>query len=1043
MEFHIRNLDTKASKYTVTKAIADVLHVCPGPFVTDPEQRPPNFDVTLHESECGGVRNKGTGTFTVTKTVGKQFDRLYHHGEISVVVEGRELRFRRTTNTVKRYLCLTLEKAPFIDPEIERERREKLNALDDSFVVAKVQIGTFYLPPKALPRDPRAFSVEWEQDLMQKSMARLYFEYDYRQLRIQIGDSAKEFTRYSVVVKFDRIRKLAIGWDFGNPYICFDLLTPPIFQREDIYRPEDRNFERGYRHRVGSLQPGHAAVSPYAHHLRIVLFNDSSYYGGDVLDKFYNFCDTAGLQPPIRDVKIDARREKFFEYGKLFKVAQWLRELNSNWRVAFQIEALLRNGIANTIEVLQLRPRIDDLIRRHGKIAAEVMRYFVEAAGNRPLAQPLEKCYEIVLQKKLLRPRLTTQGGRFFCHHVTFTPTRLLLEGPNVSQSNRVIRSFEGYEDFFLRVDFRDEDHLQYRWERDVDGISYLQERVGTVLKQGFDLAGRHFDFLAYSQSALRSHAVWYVSPFRHPEKGLVTAETIRASLGNFEEVIYSPSKYGARMAQAFTATDPSVKIHRDQWCDMEDIEENGILFTDGIGTISQGLSNMIWDALCRNYSDHGRNSVQPTAVCYMENTAHVELTASFACAIVVHPYLQYQIRFLGYKGVVSVDTQLEGIRMCLRPSMKKFSVPEQDYADIEIASAFGRPMVPHLNRCCRYLWCRQSLPNSLGGGDLDGDIYEVIQHGPLLVPEHHDPASYPTAKPFKLDRESTIVDVCDFIVEYINSDVVGLVSDKHITIAVLIHSSILRLFQDGVLDPACLKLAELHSKAVDYPKNGNKVDIVDMPRQLIPFKPDWHQIEQSTHRAVGYYESSRALGHMYRNIILEEIPDNPPNAELLNDPITKALQSHVRRQLGHLHHTDQGWIEPIYAGYREELTYISTTYSFSRTPLREEELVVGVILANCPDERYKKDRQYSMRESLSFLLNSTRLGIVGEVNETTSDEELRQKLARGWHTWTYSLQKALNQVPFERFGSRSFGLIALGLVLDCLVRLSGLPPLQ
>ncbi|KAG6331650.1 hypothetical protein ID866_7441 [Astraeus odoratus] len=1052
MEFDIRNLDTRASEYDVTKAIASVLHVCPGPFVTDQEQRPPNFDVKLHESECVGFSNKGTG-------------------EISVVVNNRRLKFYSNSNPVRNDLALKLEKAPFIDPDIEWELLKTLNALDDSFVVAKVQIGL------------HAF-------------------------------------HYVIYTNVEQ--------ELGS-------------QREDVYRPENKNFETGYRHRVGSLHPGHAAVAPYAHHLRIVLFNDSSYYGGDVLDKFYEFCRIAGLQRPIRDVRIDASGLKFFDHGKLLRVSKWLKELNTNWRVAFQIEALLRNGIANTIEVLELRPRVDDLIRRHGKSAAQIMRYFVEAAANRPRAQPLEKCYEAVLQRKLRRPRLATQGGRFFCHHVTFTPTRLFLEGPNVMQSNRVIRNFEGYEDFFLRVDFRDEDRLQYRWDRDVDGVSYLQERVGKVLKEGFDLAGRHFDFLAYSQSALRSHAVWYVSSFHHPEKGLVTADKIRGDIGTFDEVIFSPSKYGARMAQAFTATDSSVRIHKSQWRpDMPDIKENGILFTDGVGTISQELSNMIWDALC-------------------------------------------------YKGMVSVDTRLEGIRMCLRPSMKKFSVPETDYADIEIADAFGRPRVPHLNRplimvledrgapkeaflelqeeevsktrrahdsvelfaglelkpnllqrpldtpflaqlrscainhvlrdikyraripipdsymlvgvadegpayekeghknnpgdkepnwikgmclvsrspvihpgdiqrvyaigkppedqICLFGHLRnvvvfssigtRSLPNSLGGGDLDGDQYEVIQYGPFLVPEHHDPASYPTVSPFRLDRESTIEDVCDFIVEYINSDVVGLVSDKHITIADQSNY--------GVLDPACLKLAEMHSKAVDYPKNGNKVDLSRMPRQLIPFKPDWHQIEQPTHhRVVGYYESSRALGHMYRNITLEEIPDNPSDVEqVLSDPITKTLQTHVRRQLrGQQQRADQGWIDPIYMGYREELTYISTTYSFSRTPLREEELVVGVILANCSDGRYKRDRQYAMRESLSFLVHGTRLGIVGEVNETTSDEELKQNLARSWDAWTYSLQKAVNQSPSERFGSRSFGLIALGLVLDCLVKLNGLPPL-
>ena len=375
-----------------------------------------------------------------------------------------------------------------------------------------------------------------------------------------------ESTRHNVVVRFDRIRKLAIGRDYGNPCassilrvnerliykmadICFDLSTPPVFLKEDIYRPEDRDYESKYRERVCAMNDRHAAIAPYAHHLRIVLFDDGDGYNGDVLDRFSHFCRTAGLYPPVRGVEIDASCRKFFSQRELTSVARWLRELRTNWRIAFQIEALLRNGTANTVEVLELKPRVDELIRRHKDIAGEIMRYFAEAAANRPLVQPLQKCFETVLQRRLCRRRLGTHEGRFFCHHVTFTPTRLLLEGPNVTQSNRVIREYRGYEDFFLRVDFRDEDHLQYRWDRDVDATSYLQGRVGRVLKGGFELAGRSFDFLAYSQSALRSHAVWFVSPFHHHEKGLVTAKSIRAGLGDFHEVIYSPSKFGARMA--------------------------------------------------------------------------------------------------------------------------------------------------------------------------------------------------------------------------------------------------------------------------------------------------------------------------------------------------------------------------------------------------------------------------------------------------------------------------------------------------------------
>lgn len=59
----------------------------------------------------------------------------------------------------------------------------------------------------------------------------------------------------------------------------------------------------------------------------------------------------------------------------------------------------------------------------------------------------------------------------------------------------------------------------------------------------------------------------------------------------------------------------------------------------------------------------------------------------------------QYQIRFLGYKGVVRVDPELEGIQMRLRPSMEKFKVHDIHEADIEIARAFSSPGKMYLNR--------------------------------------------------------------------------------------------------------------------------------------------------------------------------------------------------------------------------------------------------------------------------------------------------------------------------------------------------------
>lgn len=138
---------------------------------------------------------------------------------------------------------------------------------------------------------------------------------------------------------------------------------------------------------------------------------------------------------------------------------------------------------------------------------------------------------------------------------------------------------------------------------------------MGGILKDGFSLATRTFEFLAYSSSALREHAVWFVNPFHHHEKGWINAEYIRSSLGDFSAVIHCPSKYAARIAQAFTATDPSVEITRDQWEETDDIGGEPYLFTDGVGTISSELGDMIWEALCAARDDSYRRNIKPSAV--------------------------------------------------------------------------------------------------------------------------------------------------------------------------------------------------------------------------------------------------------------------------------------------------------------------------------------------------------------------------------------------------------------------------------------------
>ena len=63
-------------------------------------------------------------------------------------------------------------------------------------------------------------------------------------------------------------------------------------------------------------------------------------------------------------------------------------------------------------------------------------------------------------------------------------------------------------------------------------------------------------------------------------------------------------------------------------------------------------------------------------------------------------------------------------------------------------------------------------LPSYLGGGDLDGDVYNVTVDERLHPPRTFPPAGYEPGKRRELDRPSTIDDVADFVVDYIISDV-------------------------------------------------------------------------------------------------------------------------------------------------------------------------------------------------------------------------------------------------------------------------------
>src|ERR1700733_5892511 len=178
------------------------------------------------------------------------------------------------------------------------------------------------------------------------------------------------------------------------------------------------------------------------------------------------------------------------------------------------------------------------------------------------------------------------------------------------------------------------------------------------------------------------------------------------------------------------------------------------------------------------------------------------------------------------------------------------------------------------------------------------------------------------------------------------------------------------------------MRLATLCSQAVNYAKNGNPVELhnCNLPKPLIKFKPDWHKAEVTGARKIDYYVSERALGHMFRNIELLD-PEKPveglpttPSESPLKDPISNVLAPLVQRVLNSdpdmdgaepESESENGHAEQLHEHYVREMRYICVTHTLVDAPdvrLKEEEVVLGTILANCVQSRWRSDRTYRMK---------------------------------------------------------------------------------
>ena len=252
------------------------------------------------------------------------------------------------------------------------------------------------------------------------------------------------------------------------------------------------------------------------------------------------------------------------------------------------------------------------------------------------------------------------------------------------------------------------------------------------------------------------------------------------------------------------------------------------------------------------------------------------------------------------------------------------------------------------------------------------------------------------------------------------------------------------------------MKLARLCSKAVDYAKNGNAVDLRNdcLPKKLIRFNPDWHKAEVTGARELDYYVSDRALGYLYRRIELSDPKKSVDGLATdetapLEDAITRAVAPYVRSTLNltsdegvaaEQASVDDGYAEQVHGHYVREMRYICVTHTLVDAPevrLTEEEVVLGTILANCTQSRWRTDRSYRMKLHAEELVDDIYAQVVqcGEGGfRAATEEQLRTALPHAWSAWCWT------QHHKDREYMQSFAVLILRIVFDCLKRLGGLP---
>lgn len=815
--------------------------------------------------------------------------------------------------------------------------------------------------------------------------------------------------------------------------------------------------------------------------------------------------------------------------------------------ILFQLQAMATNAYYHPGTVLALAQQLrrvfaTDKAAGRRPISVEAMKKLMkETPWPKPHGDPsmfevqaileyLRETEDKMASNELFRRALMgPTRNQALIHRVTITPSRCTLHGPELETNNRILRKYPDHHEYFLRLQFCDENGEDLFFNPKVSN-DRIYEKFKNVFREGLKIAGRRYEFLGFSHSSLRSHSAWFMAQF--VANGIPYAYfNVVGDLGQFGD-IRSPARCAARIGQAFSETpyyialdDCGVTVRL-----INDVERNGRVFSDGVGTMSLQVVYNIWDVIPQTKS-------APTA---------------------------FQVRFRGSKGMLALDTNLAGSEICIRPSMTKFE--SNDKPNLEICDMASKPIPLVLNRQmikiledmgCASTWffrmqnmellrlrqatadaynvarflrhqsvgdtirlhrlvtlCenmgvdyrkdkflrsvvealvlrelrllkhkaripirkgitlfgimdetgflkenevyvtydtkgdrfdeppgpgpvivtrspalhpgdiqlpyntvpprdsplrelsnvivfsqhgQRDLPSQLSGGDLDGDIFNVIWDEEVMPDKTFTPADYPRVSPVDLGRKVERKDMADFFIDFMKLDHLGVIATRHMILA--------DQHDQGTLHEDCLKLAEMHSTAVDFSKTGRGVSLKELPRAN-KFRPDFlapgpesrvidkskieldeyifeeaqdEEEDQFNRQRQVFYRSEKLLGRLYRAIDEQRIWQQDIRCKLPNMVGSSFWDDFLNKTRPHYEaivDEPRGWVTRLETArelrgwYEEAMSNTMGQFSAHPTkPLLELEVFIGNVLNKSGVQTHRqRDSSIKLKDEMSRM---------------------------------------------------------------------------